>query len=143
MPLSLRFFNDTGLTDEITSLAVTQPNSGAGPHVDREIHLGSNASAKIFFTEINPNVDSVVVSVVDPAPGSGVETSHIRLANSQAALDTATPGAPVDTQTVNFQSGGNGNEVVFWARIQTPALPNGVYSGVSLQTNSLLEQDDV
>ncbi|MDV7391110.1 hypothetical protein RZS08_07150 [Arthrospira platensis SPKY1] len=73
----------------------------------------------------------------DAAPGSGIETSAIRLALSSAGLASATPGAALSVgATLNS---GPAGAVVVYVRTARGSLGVGSYSGLSLATNSVVE----
>lgn len=137
MAVSLAFYNDPGLTSPLTSLSVAQASDGNSPAVDRVVYVGSTVAGKKFQVAANPGVDPVIVSPSDSATGSGVQTSHIKLALSQAGLNTATAGAGVSLGTQVLS--GAANSVAVYVRVDTPALAVGTYTDVSLVTPTLIE----
>lgn len=137
MAISLAFYNDSGLTSLATSLGVAQANDGNSPAVDRVVYLGSTVAGKKFQVASNPGVAALTVSISDSAVGSGVEAAHVKLALSAAGLNSATAGNPVSVGTQILS--GAGNAVPIYVRVDTPALPNGTYTDLSLETPNVIE----
>lgn len=137
MTITLSFFNDSGLTSPLTSLAAVQANDGSSPAVDRVVYLGSTAVSKKFQVASDPGVAALTVSIADSAAGSGVEAAHVKLALSAAGLATATAGNPVNIGTQILS--GVANAVAVYVRIDTPALADGTYTDLSLVTPTLIE----
>lgn len=98
MDLSFAFFSDPALTTRVTSLyLVADVNSAQA--VDRVIYFGSPAAGRVAKSAAAPGVDSILLSVVDVAPGSAVDASDVVLALSVDGLSIATAGAPLDLGT--------------------------------------------
>lgn len=137
--IPIGFFLDEGLTTEATSLALSVPDAGGTR--DRVVYLGSQASRVTYQVESDPGNANIVVSIVDAAAGSGVQASHIRLALDAEGLDTATPGVPLDLDTTVIVPGAIFAMQVHM-RISTPPMAPGVYTDLTLRTNSLVEVPD-
>lgn len=140
MPISFKFYHDSGLTQEITSanpLTATQDISGGLPAVDKVIYFGSTVSTNKAQATSNPGVDAIVVSLTDANTLSGSPTSEFKLALSAGGLAGAVAGASLSlSATVN---GGVANAVPIHTRRSTALTTVGAYTDISLQTNSLTE----
>lgn len=55
--------------------------------------VGDPDEDMVLEANSDPGIDPITVSIVDSAPGGGVEASHIKLALSEAGLASATAGA--------------------------------------------------
>lgn len=77
----------------------------------------------------DPGVDPIAVSIVDASPGGGVEASHIKLAATQALLDSATGGATLNLPaTIN---GGTAGAQPVWYRWSN-STGDGISTEISL-----------
>ncbi len=93
MATSLKFYADSALADPLDANPLTLDREiGAGP-VDAVVYLGSTETGRYFVPDTDPEI---TVSVTDDDTGAGFSTSDITLALSQAGLDTATAGAPLN-----------------------------------------------
>ncbi|WP_430010333.1 hypothetical protein [Methylophaga lonarensis] len=136
MSTSLKFYADAGLTQELGQLVINQLANGSTPDVDNVVYLGSTVTGSVFEAQSDPGVDDIVVSIVDDDPGNGVEVSDIRLALTQAGLNTATPGEPlVLGPEINA---GAGNAIPVYVRSATPAIAASS-TEISLETNDVIE----
>lgn len=115
------FYTDSGLTNLVPSpLVIT---TGVNASDDMQIYCGG--TSRTFKATSNPGVDQITISVTGTSaegPGS------IKLATTQAGLDTATGGAALDlgTEVVNSTS--------FWVRVtDTLGVQESTgYTGLSL-----------
>lgn len=136
MATSLKFFSDSGLTTEITSVTINQLADGTTGNVDKLVYLGSNEDASTFEATSDPGVDDIEISIEDSAPGSGVNASNIKLALSSGGLDTATAGDPLSLGT--SLDGGVANATPVYIRSDTPALASSS-TEITLETNDITE----
>ncbi len=139
MAITLGFHSDSGLTDPLASLNVTQADDGSAPAVDRVVYLGSTAAGKLFQAASDPGVDDIVVSIADSGAGSGVEAAHVKLALSAGGLDTAVAGDPLPIGAGLLS--GSASAVAIHVRVDTPAMASGTYTDIGLATNTLIEVD--
>lgn len=139
MAISFGFFSDQGLTIPATSIQASQATDGNSAAVDRVVYYGSNASLKTLVTAASPYSGHITFTPVDANAGSGVQASHIKLATTQAGLAAAIAGVAIDLGPT-LQSGKE-NAVPIWMRIDTPALAAGVYTDITLTSNSLREEN--
>ena len=135
MTISLKFYSDAGLTNEITSLAYTRNTDGSAAAADRVIYVGSVASGKTFTA--TDAVSDVMLQVVDSNSGGGVPASAVKLALSSGGLATAIGGAALSLGA-SILSGAS-NSVAVHVRLLTGVLASGNYVDVKLQTNGLTE----
>lgn len=139
MAITLDFFDDAGLTTPSASIGATQADDGTSSAVDRVVYLGSTAAGKKFQADSNPGADQVVVSITDSAGSSGLAPTAIKLATTAGSLNTAVAGASLSLGTQVLS--GIANKVPIYVRIDTPAVPSGTYTDLSLTTNTLIEID--
>lgn len=75
-------------------------------------YVGTPTDTNKLQATSDPGVDPIEIDISDSSPGSGVEGSHMRLAVSEAALSSATPGAALSLgATIN---GGADKAVRVW-----------------------------
>lgn len=137
MAIQLAFFNDAAMTSVVSSLPISQAADGSAPAVDRVVYLGSPVSGNKYQAASDPGVAQITVSIADAATSSGVAASAVKLALSAGALDTATAGAALDVGAQILS--GAGNAVAVYVRVDTPAMAAGLYTDLSLITNTVLE----
>lgn len=140
MAVSFKFYHDSALTQEITAgnpITATQDTLGTIAPVDKHIYFGSTATSTQAQADSNPGVDQVYVDIVDAASGSGEPDTALKLATTQAGLDSATAGSSLNIGTTI--NSGSGSAVSVWLRIDDATATVGSYTDLSLQTNTLLE----
>lgn len=140
MALTFKFFHDSALTQEIDGgapLTATQDSDGGIGPIDKIVYLGSPASGTQIQASSDPGVDPIVVSIEDADPGTGAPASEFRLALSSGGLASATPGAPLVLSHTLFS--GTGNAVPIHTRRTSALTVPGVYTDLSLRTNSVTE----
>jgi hypothetical protein len=108
---------DAGLTTELTTTLKAQSTTQ-----DFRLWYGSPDSGSVARAASDPGVDQITITPTDSDPGTGYETTNIKLALTQAGLDTATAGAALDLG-LEVDSG-SANAVEFWVRV------SGVTEGV-------------
>lgn len=136
MATSLKFFSDSGLTTEITSVTINQLADGTTGNVDKLVYLGSNEAASTFEATSDPGVDDIEISIEDSDPGNGIEDSNIKLALSLGGLDSATAGDPLSLGT--SLDGGVANATPVYIRSDTPVLASSS-TEITLETNDITE----
>lgn len=139
MAISLKFYTDSGLTTEATSISALQASDGTADAVDRVVYLGSTVSGNKFTAESDPGVDPIVVSIVDSSPSTGVQATHIKLATTNGGLGSALGGVALSLGTEILSGVANAQAV--HVRIDTPALAVGVYAEITLSMNTLVEEE--
>lgn len=137
MSITLKFYNNAGLSSEATLLDVLQAADGSSAAVDSVLYLGSVATGKKFEADSNPGVDAVVLSIADAASGSGIAASAVKLATTSGGLALAGAGVALSLGTELLS--GVSNALAIHVRIDAPALAVGAYTDLSLTTNTLLE----
>lgn len=140
MAFTFGWFVDAGLTTEKTDpLTVTQQSDGSTGPVDNVLYFGSNSDTTKVQADSNPGIDNVEVQVGDTAPGSGHETTEVRLATTLAGLDVATPGGSLILGTEVL--GGVSNAVEVYIRYEDGTGQVGTTIELFIETNELLEVD--
>ncbi len=137
MPLTFQFYEDSNLTNPVGTLSFTFESDGSTGAIDTVVYFGSTDGTKTLQALSNPGVDPIQVSVSDSAPGSGQEATAVKLATTQAGLDTATPGAALSLGA--SISGGVANAVAIWIRVEPTTLAVGTSNELTLTTNDVQE----
>ena len=121
------------------SAGVPVAQVASGGATDVLVYFGSASAGKTLQAASSPGGDPITLTPVDAAPGSGVETSMIKLARTALGLDSATAGAPMNLG-VTLTSGA-GNAVPVWVRVAAGALtPSGTaYADGGLELNAVIE----
>lgn len=140
MAVSLKFYHDAALTQEVTSLApalAQQDVANSLPPVQKQLWLGSVATGFTFKAQSNPGVDNITVSPADANGATGQTTAALKLASSQAGLAAAVAGASLTL--VPTITSGVSNAITFWVEINDLTSVAGSYTDLSLTTNPLFE----
>ena len=137
MSISLKVYADAALANVLSKLAVNQKQDGSTGPVDTVVYLGSTATSKKFQAASNPGTDQITLSVADSDPSNGHETTEVKLALTQAGLDTATAGASLDLGTQILSESANALPV--WVRVQDATGVVGISTELSLTTNEIEE----
>lgn len=133
MSITLGFFYDSTLTQSVGASLPIDREIGGAP-VDVQLYLGSSVASRYFV----PDSDAVIsIAVADADPANGWAATNIRLATSQAGLDTATAGAPLDLG--NQINSGAANAQGFWLRFSGDSATPKTAADISLITNTLRE----
>lgn len=125
----LTFFADPAGTTPLLALPVNTFLALAATRVAIWVGYAGTAGT------IRPAVDDqITLRVADAAEGAGYPASAVRLALSEAGLDTAGAGAPLDIA----ESIAAGTRVEVWIEVSSaaPAAPDA-YVDLSLSTNDL------
>lgn len=134
MATTLKFYADSALTQPLDTNPLTLDREiGAGP-VEKQIFLGSVETSRYFV----PDADSqITASITDSDTGAGFDKADITLALTQAALDTAVAGDPLDVGT-QIDSGAV-NAVPVWVRFSGSSGTPLSSSDLGLTTNVVRE----
>ena len=137
MALIDHMYLDAGLTDQFDdssdTLGAQAVNGSSG---DGVFYIGDPDDTIKIQAQSDPGVDPITVSIADSAAGSGVETTHIKLALSSAGLDSATGGASLSAGTTI--NGGSANAVPIHYR-WTNSTGAGVSTEISLSVVARVE----
>ena len=136
MAISLGFFSEAALTVPVTTLTFVHAIDDSLPFVKQQVFLGSPDAGATFQAASNPGIDDIEVSVSDPNLPDGFNPTHVKVAASSLALDTAIPGDPfvIGPQIL----GGAGNGVEVWFQVIDTNLAQGTYTLVPT-TNQVAE----
>lgn len=133
--MAFGFYLDPALTTLFTGkLAFAQDVDAPAP-ADRVLYLGNPAAGKTLYAASNPGVDSILVSIVDAATGSGLPASAVKLASTAGGLAGATAGAALNLGT-SIAGGAAGARAVH-VRVSYTAA-QGSFADLSLQTNQVI-----
>ena len=135
---TFKLWTDAGLTTEFAGPLVNdQDADGSTADQDYVLYIGSNDAAKTMQTKVNPGIDQISLSIADTAPAAGPEVSHVKLALTNAALDAAVAGDPLNLGLTI--AGGVVNAVPVHIRISAPIMPGGEYNHLSISDNGTEE----
>jgi hypothetical protein len=127
------FFSSSATLDsELTSLSI----AGSPTTQDFTVYFGATATGLKVEANSDPGNDQITVSIVDADPGNGHEAAEIKLALTEAGLDTATGGADLDLGT--SITSGTSNKKTIWIRA-TNAEGSYYDLNLSLAINELVE----
>ena len=131
--MAFSWWADAGMTVPLSRLDFSRTNVPAP--VDAVAWFGNPVPGTKLQAAADPGAAALLVTVSDDAPASGVEADQIKLANSVAALDAASWGAPVNLAvTINA-----GTAVPVYVRIDSPLVAGGNYDGIELQVPDWVE----
>ena len=137
MALIPHVYLDAGLTDQFDDATDTLPaqavNAASGTG---SFWVGTTTATNKIQDATNPGIDQLVASITDSAPASGVETTDIRLALSEAGLAGATPGASLNIGATIL--GGSANAVRVWYQWDN-IVGAGTYTEISLNISDRIE----
>ena len=115
MTIIANVYKDAALTeafDDATDFAFAQAVNGSSG--DGSFWVGTPTATNKLEAASDPGVDPIEIAIADGSPGGGVEATHIKLALTEAGLDTATGGAALSLGAQIL--GGAGNAVRVWYR---------------------------
>lgn len=136
MAFSFGYFADAGLTTQ-ASLTFTQESDGSTGPVDEVVYFGSTETGRKLEANSQPGVDQITISVTDTAPGSGHETTEVKLALTAAGLDTAVAGGSLDVGTVINSEPANSVEI--HVRVEDATGTVGVSTELGITSNEVIE----
>lgn len=138
MPISLQFYLDANLTTPMTSaLQFEQATDGSTGAQTRIVYLGSTANNRMFESEMNPGVDSIILSVVDNQPGVGQEAQNVKLALNPNDLINTAAGAPLALPATILS--GVINAIPIYIQVENTQGVVSVDTSLSLVTSSIME----
>ncbi|MGC9185205.1 MAG: hypothetical protein ACP5GC_07140 [Thiomonas sp.] len=136
MAVTLQFYKDQFLTQPVGATQLNFERAVGGGPVDQLLYLGSAQENRRFVAD---DGGQIVVSVydADPSNASRFHASALRLALTQAGLDTATDGAPLQ---VGMQINSGMYAVVHvWVRFSGTSSTPMTGDNLSLVTNVVRE----
>jgi hypothetical protein len=136
MAVTLQFYKDQFLTQPVGSTQLNFERAVGGGPVDQLLYLGSAQENRRFVAD---DGGQIVVSIYDsdPSNASRFHASALRLALTQAGLDTATDGAPLQ---VGMQINSGMYAVVHvWVRFSGTSSTPMTGDNLSLVTNVVRE----
>ena len=132
------FFGDAGMSVPAVKLKAMQASDGSSAAVDFIYYLASDDADRTYYAASDPDVDDIVVSIVDAAAGASLPPTALRLALAAEDLATATPGAALAIGTA--LASGSVNAVAIHVRVDSAAIAASVYENLSLATNPMISQ---
>jgi hypothetical protein len=112
-------------------------SNGSTPDLDFSLYLGSTDVTQKLVDNASPGVAQITMAITDASPGSGPETSHVKLANSSANLSTAIAGASLNIGTEIL--GGVPGAVRIFFRFTDPGAAN-TGTDISIGTASQVKE---
>lgn len=140
MAVSLKFYSDAALTQEVNSgdpVYALQDTVNSLAPVQQQLWLGSTATGTVFKATSNPGVDDIAVSVTDSNGATGQTSAAIKLATTQGGLTSAVAGDPLTVGT--SITSGVSNAFTFWIELNDVAAAVGSYTDLGITTNDLNE----
>ena len=138
MAATFKIYTDSGLTTELGSTLQLSHNSDLSDNPqDTQLFLGSVGSSLKIEANSNPGVDNITLSIADTTPGSGHETTEIKLATTSGGLAAAVAGDPLTVGTV--VNSGSGSAFEFWVRVTNAVTTPSQSTELSISTNTLKE----
>ena len=140
MATTFKFYHDSALTQPVTTsspITATQDTANSLSPVDVQLWLGSTTSSVKVQASSDPGTDTINITPTDAASGSGEPNTAIKLATLQSGLTAATAGAALSAGTTI--NSGSGSAFSFWMRIDDATATVGVYTDLTLETNTLIE----
>lgn len=132
-----KFFHDSALTQEITSMNPLEATQGGGlGPVDAVVYFGSAVAGIKAQAESSPGVDPIQVEIYDSDSGTGAPASEFKLALSSGGLSSATAGAALALSHTVLS--GVGNAVPIHVRRTSALVSVGTYTDVYLRTNLIV-----
>jgi hypothetical protein len=123
--MAFGFYVNSSLTTPVTgNYQVT-----SGTH-DYQFYFGNPTSGTRLQDATSPGVSQIQITIEDTNPGTGAEASWMKLSLTQAGLDTAVAGDPLDIGTSVIA--GSASAIPFWVRVYN------TLSGVSSSTDLYL-----
>jgi len=140
MTISLQFYLDQNLTMPLSGpLTFEQATDlSTGPQT-KVIYLGSTLPSRQFEAASNPGVDPILVTVTDSEPGTGQETTNVRLALDPNNLASITPGDNLSLPVTILS--GSINAVPVYVQVEDTNGMVATDTSLSLTTNSLIETE--
>jgi hypothetical protein len=137
MSLSFGFYHDSALTTPIGTGDEADFNVIGTGYADLQIWFGSTATDRRARATSDPGTDQITVTPTDADAITGLATSAVKLATSQAGLTAATAGAALEIGTQVLS--GSANAFPFWVRVTSPTDTPAVHLDLSLVTNDLTD----
>ena len=138
MSTSFKFFHDAALTTAVSSANPIQISHiyPGGATTDVQLWLGCADADLVTEADSDPGVDDIEISISDgDGGGTGNASTAVKLATAQSGLAGATAGAALAVGP--SISGGVAGAFAFWLRFSNAAATAGVYTDISLVTNTL------
>lgn len=129
-----KFFHDSALTEEVTSLNPFEATQGGGlGPVDTVVYLGCTDAGIKIQDSTNPGVDPIQVQAYDSDTGSGAPATEFKFALSSGGLASATAGAALNlSHTINS---GVANAVPIHVRRTSAITVVGTYTDAYPRTS--------
>lgn len=137
MALIDHVYLDAGLTDQFDDSTDTLDCFAIdGETGDGSFWVGSDDSGIKIQEATDPGVNNLTLTIADSGSGTGVDELDIKLALSQAGLDSAVAGDPLSLGATI--TGGAGNAVRVWYRWDN-SVGSGTYTEISLTLSARVE----
>lgn len=131
-----KLYTNAALTVEFVGpLTSTQNSDGSTGRQDFQFWLGSTVAGKTLQADSNPGVDQIALSVLDAAASTGHAATEIKLALTQAGLDSAVGGASLNLGTTITSLVANAK--TFWVAWTDATGVVGTSTELSITTNLL------
>jgi hypothetical protein len=139
MAQTFGFYLNSSLTIPITKLSQAFAEDGSDGAIDRLVYIGSTTTGKKLLADSDPGVDPIPIFVEDEdGEEEGQTVAGVKLALSQADLDTAEAGAPIDGPSQILS--GVAQALPVWIRREPDVLEEGTYNDLALRFGPVRER---
>ena len=136
--ITFGWYADSSLTVPLTSLEQAFTSDGSDGAVDKLVYLGSTTSNKKLLAGSDPGVDPIQFTVVDANGATGQLAADIKLALSQADLDTATGGAALSGPAQILS--GVAQALPVWIRLDPSNMTEDEYDDLTIRCSAVTER---
>jgi hypothetical protein len=137
--ITFGWYADSSLTVPLVSLSQAFTSDGSDGAVDKLVYLGSTTSNKKLLAGSDPGVDAIQFTVVDSDGAlNGQAATDIKLALSQAGLDTATGGEALDGPSQVLS--GVAQALPIWIRIDPSEMTEDEYNDLTVRCSAVVER---
>lgn len=139
MAQTFKFYLNSSLTVELTTLSQAFAEDGSDGAVDRLVYIGSVTTGKKLLAASDPGVDPIPIGVEDEdGDETGQSATGVRLALTQADLDTAVDGEAIDGPTQILS--GVAQALPVWIRREPTNLDEGTYTDLTVTFGPAVER---
>ena len=138
MTITFKFYLDSSLTTELTSVDQAFYSDGSSGAIDRQVYIGSTTPSKKLLAASNPGVDSIQIQAIDSNGATGQLAADIKLALTQGGLASSTGGAALAIAAQILS--GVAQALPFWMRITPSNMAEGAYADLRLDSADTVER---
>ncbi len=133
--MALDIYLDAGLTTPLVGNFAADQKVGSAVPVTHQFWIGDPDSGYTYDVEADPGVTPIAVSITDAAPGTGHESTEIKLATTSGGLAGATAGDPLPIGT--SIASGVGGAVEVWMEVHDATGVAATVTELGIETQVL------